>query len=96
MLKIARNRKRYARVDRRPLDPPPVVHLKMFEVHDAGTAREIEKELSYELSAQCFQDGLCIKREQADARLFVPFTAMSKCSGCFARWICFRYLGRSQ
>jgi hypothetical protein len=32
---------RYARVDRRPLDPPPVVMLKLYEVIDASSEREI-------------------------------------------------------
>ncbi|KAF8964749.1 velvet factor-domain-containing protein [Flammula alnicola] len=40
--------RKYARVDRRPLDPPPVVHLKMFEVHNAGTDREVENEMTYD------------------------------------------------
>lgn len=40
---------RYARVDRRPLDPPPVIHLRIFEVQHAGTAAERETELEYEL-----------------------------------------------
>ncbi|PPQ92200.1 hypothetical protein CVT25_008974 [Psilocybe cyanescens] len=42
--------RKYARVDRRPLDPPPVVLLKMFEVHNAGTDKEEEEEMEYELS----------------------------------------------
>lgn len=41
---------RYARVDRRPLDPPPVVLLKMYEVEYVGTARQVETEMTYELS----------------------------------------------
>ncbi|KAH9474682.1 putative velvet family sexual development regulator [Psilocybe cubensis] len=40
--------RKYARVDRRPLDPPPVVLLKMFEVHNAGTDREQEEEMEYD------------------------------------------------
>lgn len=39
---------RYARVDRRPLDPPPVVLLRIFQVHNLGSNRETEKELNYE------------------------------------------------
>lgn len=38
---------RYARVDRRPLDPPPVVILKFFEVLDE-TAPDGVRELSFE------------------------------------------------
>ena len=48
---------RYARVDRRPLDPPPVVLLRMFYVQHPGSDREIERELDYEsvfLRAPCF------------------------------------------
>ncbi|KAL6304668.1 velvet factor-domain-containing protein [Sparassis latifolia] len=36
--------RKYARKDRRPLDPPPVVQFRLFEVYNAGTPREIEKE----------------------------------------------------
>jgi hypothetical protein len=40
---------RYARVDRRPLDPPPVVQLKLFYVYNEGTDQEYEQEiLNYE------------------------------------------------
>lgn len=40
---------RYARKDRRPLDPPPVVLLKFFEVRDAvENARGCETELNVE------------------------------------------------
>ena len=48
---------RYARVDRRPLDPPPVVLLRMFHVHHPGSDQEMERELDYEsviLYASCF------------------------------------------
>ena len=47
---------RYARVDRRPLDPPPVVLLRMFYVQDPGSDQEMERELDYEsviLRAPC-------------------------------------------
>jgi len=37
--------RKYARVDRRPLDPPPVVLLKIFFVYNPGTERESEKEV---------------------------------------------------
>ncbi|TRM66928.1 velvet factor-domain-containing protein [Schizophyllum amplum] len=36
--------RKYARVDRRPLDPPPAVRLRLFEVYDLGTDREMEAE----------------------------------------------------
>lgn len=39
---------RYARVDRRPLDPPPIVQLRIFDVQHAGTAIEVETEVDYE------------------------------------------------
>ncbi|KAH9831011.1 velvet factor [Rhodofomes roseus] len=32
--------------DRRPLDPPPVVRLKLFEIIDEGTPQETEREIS--------------------------------------------------
>ncbi|KIJ63591.1 hypothetical protein HYDPIDRAFT_155743 [Hydnomerulius pinastri MD-312] len=38
--------RKYARVDRRPLDPPPVVQLKLFQVFNHGTEAEYEKEVA--------------------------------------------------
>ncbi|KAF6751112.1 velvet factor [Ephemerocybe angulata] len=38
--------RKYARVDRRPLDPPPVVLLKLFQVLDPDTPQEVEREIS--------------------------------------------------
>jgi hypothetical protein len=38
-------RDRYARVDRRPLDPPPAVLLKLYFVYNHGTERETEREV---------------------------------------------------
>ncbi|KAF8153134.1 velvet factor-domain-containing protein [Crassisporium funariophilum] len=40
--------RKYARVDRRPLDPPPVVLLRIYHVLDPGTDRETEKEAKYD------------------------------------------------
>ncbi|OCH91383.1 hypothetical protein OBBRIDRAFT_886999 [Obba rivulosa] len=37
--------RKYARKDRRPLDPPPVVQLKLSEVFDHGTPSSHEREL---------------------------------------------------
>ncbi|KAF9011972.1 velvet factor-domain-containing protein [Cyathus striatus] len=37
--------RKYARVDRRPLDPPPVVLLKLYHVYYPGTEQEVEKEV---------------------------------------------------
>jgi len=37
--------RKYARVDRRPLDPPPAVLLKLYFVYNPGTEREIEREV---------------------------------------------------
>ncbi|KAI6015040.1 velvet factor-domain-containing protein [Pisolithus orientalis] len=37
--------RKYARVDRRPLDPPPVVQLKLYQVFNYGTESQYEKEL---------------------------------------------------
>ncbi|KAJ7825117.1 velvet factor-domain-containing protein [Mycena olivaceomarginata] len=39
---------REAQVDRRPLDPPPVVWLRLFEVFNIGTACETQLEMNYE------------------------------------------------
>ena len=40
---------RYARKDRRPLDTPPVVQLKLYDVEAQGTAHETHREFdSYE------------------------------------------------
>lgn len=38
--------RKFAKRDRRPLDPPPVVRLRMFELLDAGHQSEREVELS--------------------------------------------------
>ncbi|KAJ7242039.1 velvet factor-domain-containing protein [Mycena rebaudengoi] len=40
--------RKYAKVDRRPLDPPPVAWLRLFFVYNAGTERESEVEVSYD------------------------------------------------
>ncbi|KAF8352122.1 velvet factor-domain-containing protein [Amanita rubescens] len=37
--------RKYARVDRRPLDPPPVVQMRIYEVLNAGSERETEREV---------------------------------------------------
>ncbi|KAI6126719.1 velvet factor-domain-containing protein [Pisolithus sp. B1] len=37
--------RKYARVDRRPLDPPPVVQLKLYQVFNYGTDTQYEREL---------------------------------------------------
>ncbi|KAG5648548.1 hypothetical protein DXG03_003159 [Asterophora parasitica] len=37
--------RKYARVDRRPLDPPPVVLLRLFRVHDINTHQQREEEI---------------------------------------------------
>lgn len=38
---------RYARVDRRPLDPPPVIHLRIFRVQRMSSGEEFEIEMDY-------------------------------------------------
>jgi len=40
--------RKYAKVDRRPLDPPPVAWLRLFEVFNAGTEAETETEIDYD------------------------------------------------
>ncbi|KAF8240491.1 hypothetical protein L208DRAFT_1427949 [Tricholoma matsutake] len=37
--------RKYARVDRRPLDPPPVVQLRLFTVFNPGSSQETEEEI---------------------------------------------------
>ncbi|KAJ7594204.1 velvet factor-domain-containing protein [Mycena floridula] len=37
--------RKYARIDRRPLDPPPVVALRLFQVHNPGTDHQTEQEI---------------------------------------------------
>jgi len=38
--------RKYARVDRRPIDPPPAVQLRLFRVHSAGTPTRWEEEIA--------------------------------------------------
>ncbi|KAJ7777988.1 velvet factor-domain-containing protein [Mycena maculata] len=40
--------RKYAKVDRRPLDPPPVAWLRLFEVLDVGTEAQQEVEVNYD------------------------------------------------
>lgn len=35
---------RYAKKDRRPIDPPPIVRLKLFVVFNSGTPHQYEEE----------------------------------------------------
>ncbi|EED81577.1 predicted protein [Postia placenta Mad-698-R] len=39
--------RKYGLKDRRPLDPPPVVQLQIFRVHNPGTSQETEEEIVY-------------------------------------------------
>ncbi|KAG6333467.1 hypothetical protein ID866_5616 [Astraeus odoratus] len=53
--------RKYARVDRRPLDPPPVVQLRLYQVFNYGTDAQYEKEISdysdtQTLGLLCFVD----------------------------------------
>ncbi|CAE7200168.1 unnamed protein product [Rhizoctonia solani] len=41
--------RKFAKRDRRPVDPPPVVRLRMFEVKDEGTLNQREEEIPAEL-----------------------------------------------
>lgn len=41
-------RQRTARKDRRPLDPPPVVALRLYEVFNVGTDRQVERRIPVE------------------------------------------------
>ncbi|CAE6461231.1 hypothetical protein BN14_06019 [Rhizoctonia solani AG-1 IB] len=40
--------RKFAKRDRRPVDPPPVIRLRMFEVLDEGTENQREEELPAE------------------------------------------------
>ncbi|KZP31027.1 hypothetical protein FIBSPDRAFT_725065 [Athelia psychrophila] len=40
--------RKFASVDRRALDPPPVIQLKLYYVNDAGTDAETEQEANYD------------------------------------------------
>ncbi|KDN42006.1 hypothetical protein RSAG8_07051, partial [Rhizoctonia solani AG-8 WAC10335] len=40
--------RKFAKRDRRPVDPPPVVRLRMFELRDEGTPDQREQEISAE------------------------------------------------
>ncbi|CAE6515264.1 unnamed protein product [Rhizoctonia solani] len=40
--------RKFAKRDRRPVDPPPVVRLRMFELRDEGTPNQREQEISAE------------------------------------------------
>lgn len=39
---------RFAKRDRRPLDPPPVVRLRMYQVYNVDTDQATEQEISAE------------------------------------------------
>jgi len=39
--------RKYAKVDRRALDPPPVVQLRLYHIHDAGRPSEYREEMDY-------------------------------------------------
>ena len=41
-------RQRTARKDRRPLDPPPVIALRIYEVFNVGTDRQMERRIPVE------------------------------------------------
>ncbi|KAG2159278.1 velvet factor-domain-containing protein [Suillus bovinus] len=45
--------RKYARVDRRPLDPPPVVQLRLYHIHNEGTDRASEQEIQDYDDIQC-------------------------------------------
>lgn len=45
--------RKYARVDRRPLDPPPVVQLRLYHIHNEGTEHESEQEVQDYDNIQC-------------------------------------------
>lgn len=67
--------RKYARVDRRPLDPPPVVHLRLYQVHGYGTEAQHEEEIpdysdSQTLGLMCGVDLFSVPPDALDS--FVP------------------------
>ncbi|TRM62227.1 velvet factor-domain-containing protein [Schizophyllum amplum] len=46
--------RKYATVDRRPLDPPPVVRLRLFEVLHPGTVYQQAREVTSAIDTTCF------------------------------------------
>ncbi|KAI0728041.1 velvet factor [Fomitopsis betulina] len=45
---------RCGNIDVRPIDPPPIVHLKIFQVHNIGTPRQREVELQQITEAESY------------------------------------------
>ncbi|KZT28279.1 hypothetical protein NEOLEDRAFT_1176016 [Neolentinus lepideus HHB14362 ss-1] len=46
--------RKYARKDRRPLDPPPIVQVRLFRVYNLDTDREVEEEIENYEEVQTF------------------------------------------
>ncbi|KAI6038581.1 velvet factor-domain-containing protein [Pisolithus marmoratus] len=62
--------RKYARVDRRPLDPPPVVQLRLYQVFNYGTDTQYEQELCdysevQTLGLLCYVDLFYVPTEPA-------------------------------
>ncbi|KAF7319326.1 Velvet domain-containing protein [Mycena chlorophos] len=73
--------RKYAKVDRRPLDPPPVAWLQLFEVLNAGTPAQIERELDYDtihiLGLMCTVDLIPVAPPSPDSESSPPESPMS-------------------
>lgn len=77
---------RYARVDRRPLDPPPVVQLRLYDIHNEGTDHESEQEV---------QDYEYVEPRSSFCSFIYHFlTARYKILDCSAMSTCFQCLLR--
>lgn len=68
---------RFAKRDRRPIDPPPVVRVRLWEVYDSGLPTQSERELPapYVWRDGGFRFGL-IKNSLFFPFLFVSFLVL--------------------
>ncbi|KAL4253249.1 hypothetical protein ABKN59_004738 [Abortiporus biennis] len=64
--------RKYARKDRRPLDPPPVVQLKLYQVFNHGTSRETEQEMDCYDDVRGFENGRRPRQPRHKAKLNDP------------------------
>ncbi|KAJ7326182.1 velvet factor-domain-containing protein [Mycena albidolilacea] len=78
--------RKYAKVDRRPLDPPPVAWLRLFEVFNAMTEAETEVEIDYDnihiLGLMCTVDLIPVAGPDSPSTSSPPTTPGS--NGSFA------------
>lgn len=78
--------RKFAKRDRRPLDPPPVVRVRLFEVFDAGLPTQTERELAAEdVEVQGLVAHVDLFRANADGSVQVdnPTETASLTKHCF-------------